>query len=190
MNKLAGKVAIVTGSGEGIGRGIARRFAEEGASVVIAEINPATGQATAKELEKDFGTKAIFVKTDVSVKEDVLAMVDTTVKTFGRVDILVNNAWGGANVQSITRIQHMSDVEMEAAMRLGLLAAFWAMQAVFPHMRRRGGGRNLSVRHAHGLEVGIPAGLLVVGPDRELGILKVVELALVEEVAYRLYGLV
>ncbi len=151
MNQLTGKVAIITGAGEGIGRGIARRFAAEGAAVVIAEINPATGQATAREIEKDFHTKALFVMTDVSVKEDVLAMVDTTVKTFGRVDILVNNAWGGPAVTSIARLQHMADVEMEAAMRLGLLAAFWAMQAVFPHMRRNGGGRIISICSLNGI---------------------------------------
>ncbi len=151
MGRLSSKVAIVTGSGEGIGRGIARRFASEGAKVVIAEINPETGQATAQEIEKDFSTQALFIKTDVSVKDEVLAMVDATVKTFGRVDILVNNAWGGKSVQTIGRVQHMSDVEMQAAMQLGLMAAFWAMQAVFPHMRRVGGGRIISICSLNGV---------------------------------------
>lgn len=95
MNRLLDKVAIITGAGEGIGKGVARKFAAEGASVVVAEFNDETGTGTAAELESDFGVRALFVRTDVRTKEDVLAMVDATMQKFGRADILVNNAWGG-----------------------------------------------------------------------------------------------
>ncbi len=83
MNRLSDKVAIITGAGGGIGRGIARRFASEGAAVVIADINAEMGQRTAAEISKDFGTKAMSVTTDVSNKESILEMVDTTIKSFG-----------------------------------------------------------------------------------------------------------
>jgi NAD(P)-dependent dehydrogenase (short-subunit alcohol dehydrogenase family) len=148
MNRLLDKVAIVTGAGQGIGRGIARRFASEGAAVVIAEINAETGQRTAKEIKSDFGTKALFVRTDVSKKEDVMAMVDAAVKTFGRVDILVNNAWSQTDY---SRLEHKTDTDMEGALRVALFAAFWAMQAVFPHMRRNGGGRIISICSLNGV---------------------------------------
>ncbi|MCX6000351.1 MAG: SDR family NAD(P)-dependent oxidoreductase [Chloroflexi bacterium] len=148
MDRLLNKVAIVTGAGQGIGRGIARRFASEGAKVVVAEINAETGQRTVKEIESDFGRKVLFVRTDVSSKESVLAMVDTTVKTLGTVDILVNNAWSQTDY---SRLEHKTDHDMEQALQVALFGAFWAMQAVFPHMRRNGGGRIISICSLNGV---------------------------------------
>ena len=93
--RLAGRVAVVTGSGEGIGRSIAQRFAEEGANILVAEINPELGEAAAAELGAI--TEARFVRTDVGSKADTQAMVAAAVDAWGRLDILVNNAWGAAN---------------------------------------------------------------------------------------------
>ena len=89
--RLENKIAIVTGAGSGIGRAIARRFAKEGACVVIAEIRPETGKKVEKEIRKS-GRKALFVETDVSKSKSVEHMVDKTIQEFGTVDILVNNA--------------------------------------------------------------------------------------------------
>jgi len=89
--KLEGKVAIVTGAGQGIGKGIALKLAQEGADVVIADLNMETAEATAREIE-GLGRKALAIKTDVSDSNQIKNMVDQTLAKFGTVDILVNNA--------------------------------------------------------------------------------------------------
>ena len=89
--KLEGRSALVTGAGSGIGRAIARLFAAEGASVLVAELNEETGAAAAREIE-DAGGRARFLRTDSGREEDVKAAIAATVEAFGRLDILVNNA--------------------------------------------------------------------------------------------------
>lgn len=148
MDRLLGKVAIITGAGQGVGKGIARRFASEGASVVIAEINSDTGRKTAQELRSDFGAKVEFIQTDVSEKGSVTAMIDASVTTYGRLDILVNNAYV---IGRISRLEHKPDGHMDRAVRVGLYGPFWAMQAVFPHMCRNGGGRIISICSLNGV---------------------------------------
>ncbi len=150
MKRLQEKVAIITGAGEGIGRGVARRFAAEGASVAVAEFNEETGQRTAAELEKNFGVKALFVHADITLKHDVLSMVDSTIKHFGRVDILVNNAWGRAG-GGMSRLEYKTDDEMNQALNVGFMGVFWAMQAVFPHMKASGWGRIITMCSLNGI---------------------------------------
>src|SRR5689334_2138397 len=91
MNRLQGKVAIVTGGGSGIGRATAELFAEEGAAVVIAEREVRAGHDTAEGIVQR-GGRAHFVATDVADEASVRRMVEETVRTFGKVDVLVNNA--------------------------------------------------------------------------------------------------
>ena len=147
MGRLEQKVAIVTGAGQGIGRGIARRFAAEGAAVVVAERDAASGAAVAEELH-GLGARAELIATDVSDKAQVLAMVERTVAAFGRVDVLVNNAWGGG---SFCRLEHKTDANLQDALNVALFGAFWAMQAVFPHMRDQGGGRIITLCSLNGV---------------------------------------
>ncbi len=89
--KLAGKAALSTGAGSGIGRTIARLFAAEGAAVLVAELNEEAGQAAVSEIE-DAGGRASFLRTDVSREEDVKAAIAATVDGWGQLDLLVNNA--------------------------------------------------------------------------------------------------
>ena len=89
--RLEGKVAIVTGAGQGIGKAIALRLAQDGANIAVVDINPDTANATAREIE-GLGRKAIAIKTDVSNREQVNEMAEQTVRDLGTIDILVNNA--------------------------------------------------------------------------------------------------
>jgi len=147
MGKLDGRVAIVTGAGAGIGRGIARRFAREGAKLTVAEIDPETGPRTVSEIES-LGGEALCVPTDVGRKEQVEAMVARTVARFGRVDVLVNNAWSGG---ALVRAEWMDDATLQRAFEVGTLGAFQAMQACFPHMKAQGWGRIVNLCSLNGV---------------------------------------
>jgi NAD(P)-dependent dehydrogenase (short-subunit alcohol dehydrogenase family) len=148
VKRLDGRVAVVTGAGRGIGRGVVRRLAEEGAAVVVAELDAESGARCAQELQSGLGAKVLFLRTDVARKEDVMAMVERAVAVFGSIDILVNNAWGGGTTE---RLEKKSDSMMEHGFRVGMMSAFWAMQAAFPHMRARGWGRIVNVCSLNGV---------------------------------------
>lgn len=90
MNRMKDKVAVITGSGAGMGEGIARLFADEGASVVISGRDEEKGQAVAADIARQ-GSPAIFHRADVSIEADCRALIDQTVDHFGRIDVLVNN---------------------------------------------------------------------------------------------------
>jgi NAD(P)-dependent dehydrogenase (short-subunit alcohol dehydrogenase family) len=148
LDRLKDRVAIITGAGDGIGHAMARRFAAEGAKVLVAELNEETGAAVAGELPREFGTEARFVRTDVGVKADNHAMVDAALESWGTVDILVNNAWGGGR---IGRVEYKTDELMEHGLRVGFLGPFWAMQAAFPTMKAKGYGRIINICSLNGV---------------------------------------
>ena len=144
MNRLAGKTAIVTGAGRGIGRGIAVAFAREGASVVVASRTKATVDSAVSEIVAEGGT-AIGVACDVGQRDEIFAMVNTAVDAFGAVNILVNNAQGfgkaaqPTSTPQLTPLEDFDEDEWEYTFRTGALATLWGMKAVFPWMKDRGG---------------------------------------------------
>lgn len=153
MGRLQDRVAIITGAGDGIGKGCARRFAAEGAKVLIAEINPDSGKTAADELVGEFGVDAIATVTDVGQKDQVLAMIDTAKERWGTVDILMNNAWGGAG--GLGRVEYKSDNIMGKGMAIGFYGPLWAMQAAFPLMKAQGYGRVINVCSLNGVNAHI-----------------------------------
>ncbi|WP_067798059.1 SDR family NAD(P)-dependent oxidoreductase [Actinomadura formosensis] len=148
MGELAGRVAVVTGAGDGIGRGVARRFAAEGARVLVAELDPDGGARTARELADEFGAEALFVQTDVTDRTQVLGMVAAAVETWGSVDVLVNNAWGAGTV---SRVETKTDDQLARGFAMGYYGPFWAMRAAFPHMKARGWGRVINMCSLNGV---------------------------------------
>ncbi|MEZ4281220.1 MAG: SDR family NAD(P)-dependent oxidoreductase [Myxococcota bacterium] len=146
MGKLTGKVALVTGAGRGIGRGVALELARDGASIVVAELDPETGRRTAGEIEA-LGMRAIAAVVDVQRRDQVDRAVAAAAEAFGTVDILVNNAQ--IQRQQVDFEQTTID-DMEVVLGSGLMGTFHFMQACFPHLRRRG-GKIVNVASAAGL---------------------------------------
>lgn len=129
--RLANKVALVIGSARGIGAGIAERFAEEGARLVLADSLAEAGEITAKKLG------AVFVTTDISRKSDIDMAVSAAVKAYGALDILVQNA----GIFPWTLIENTSIEEWDHVLAVNLRGTFLAAQAALPAMKKRGGGR-------------------------------------------------
>ncbi|UWQ17934.1 SDR family oxidoreductase [Jannaschia sp. M317] len=141
--RLQDKVAIITGAGRGIGAAIARAFAAEGAKVVVAEMDEATGTAVASE------TGGLFCRCNVTSQPDIDRTIHETLDRFGRIDILVNNA--GANV--FHRPHEMPRSEWARCMALDLESC-WAMaEAVLPDMRARRGGAIINIASTHGFKI-------------------------------------
>ncbi|VWC70025.1 MULTISPECIES: SDR family NAD(P)-dependent oxidoreductase [Burkholderia] len=137
---LTGKVAIVTGSARGLGAATARRLAQEGASVVITDINAELAQATAKALQDD-GLAAHCIVGDITREADVQRLVDQTIEHFGGVHILVNNA-GAPRDKYLVK---MSEDDWDFVMNVMLKGAFLAARAVMPHFIEQGWGRLINI---------------------------------------------
>jgi 3-oxoacyl-[acyl-carrier protein] reductase len=139
--RLRNRKAIVTGAGQGIGRSIALRMAQEGADVVVAEMNPDAGARTAREVEA-LGTKGLFVRVDVAYPGQVKEMVGQVLKAWERIDILVNNA-GFDRGGSLLKVR---EEDWDAVLGVHLKGAMNCIQAVAPHMIENGYGKivNLS----------------------------------------------
>jgi NAD(P)-dependent dehydrogenase (short-subunit alcohol dehydrogenase family) len=147
VGRLQDRVAVITGAGEGIGAAMARRFATEGARIVVAELDESRGTSIVDELTGG-GAEAVFLRTDVRRKEDNEAMVQTAIDRWGTVDILVNNAWGGGK---ISRVELKTDELIEHGLAVGFRGPLWAMQAVFPTMKANGYGRVINICSLNGV---------------------------------------
>ena len=142
---LEGKVAVVTGGASGIGRAIAQAMSEAGAHLVIADLAPEAAETAAAELTKT-GPKAIHVVTNVMKSEDVRRMVDETVKAFGRLDIMVNNA----GLQHVSPITEFPEERWDTMIGVILTGSFLCTKYALPHMIRNKWGRVINMGSTQG----------------------------------------
>ena len=149
--RLKGKVALITGGAAGIGKATAERFAEEGATVVICDVNEELGQAAAEMLG------ASFCKVDVTDRNAVQEWVDDVVERYGRIDVLVNNAGilrdaTLVKVKDGELVKQMSEADFDLVIAVNLKGVFNCTQAVAPYMIRQGGGVVLNATSVVGLD--------------------------------------
>src|SRR3989441_2791602 len=150
--RVGGKVAIVTGAGSGIGKALATRLAKDGAAVVIADLR--NQDVAAAEIAKATGAKTLGLKVDVSVESNVERMAAETVRAFGRIDILVNNAalFSALELQPFEKIDA---AEWRKVMDVNTLGVFLCCHACVPHMRSGGYGRIINLASGAPLK-GVP----------------------------------
>lgn len=144
--RLKDKVAIITGAGSGIGRGVALMFVKEGAKVMAADWSTDGGEETVK-LIKEQGGEALFLKTDVSSSKDVEKLVKACVDEFGRVDILINNA----GIYRVSALHEMSEKDWDVVLNVNLKSVFLGSKNVIPEMFKQGKGKIINITSIAGL---------------------------------------
>jgi meso-butanediol dehydrogenase/(S,S)-butanediol dehydrogenase/diacetyl reductase len=163
MTRLAGKVALVTGGGTGIGKGIAQRFAAEGMKLAVAGLDRLEGGRTqygardlggyqaARAVAAELGNGAIALEADVTHKDQVARMVQATVDAFGRVDVVVN----AAGVVNAAPIAEITESDWDVTLDVNLKGTFFVTQAAVVQMRRQGGGCIQNIASIAG-KMGVP----------------------------------
>ena len=147
MDRLKNKVAIITGGGSGIGRASCLLFAREGAKVVVADYVAEGGNETARQISAADG-QAVFVQTDVSKSADVQNMIGATIRNYGRIDILFNNA--GIEGPS-TKLANLKEEDWDRVIAIDLTSVYLGIKYVIPEMIKQGGGVILSTASVAGL---------------------------------------
>jgi NAD(P)-dependent dehydrogenase (short-subunit alcohol dehydrogenase family) len=150
MGKLEKKIAVITGAASGIGRAAAIRFAGEGATVVIADLNRDGGDAVVREC-KEQGSHAVFQLADVANEEDISGAINRAVKEFGRLDIIYNNAGLGGALGPLEKI---TAENWDRSFSILLRAVFLGIKHAVPEMRKVGGGSIISTASVAGLRGG------------------------------------
>lgn len=143
---LQSRAAIVTGAASGIGLAIATKFAQEGARVVLSDLRADAAQDAVDELLRS-GLDAMAFAADASVEADIKSLIDVTQRTYGSVDIVVNNA----GMQYVADIEDFPVEKYNQLIQLMLVGPFTAMKYAFPHMKRQGFGRILNIASINGL---------------------------------------
>jgi 3-hydroxybutyrate dehydrogenase len=145
---LKGKTALVTGSTSGIGLGIARALAKEGTNVLLNGFgDKAAIEAERAAVEREFGVKAVYSPADMTKPDEIAAMIATAERTFGSVDVLVNNA----GIQHVAPIEEFPIDKWNAIIAINLSASFHAIRAAVPGMKARKWGRIINTASAHSL---------------------------------------
>jgi 3-hydroxybutyrate dehydrogenase len=148
LSILKDKTAIVTGSTSGIGLACARTFAGAGANIVLNGIGtPSDIEKTRTAIERDFGVKAFYSPANMGEPMEIASMITLAEKTFGSVDVLVNNA----GIQHVAAIEEFPVEKWDAIIAINLSSAFHAIRAAVPGMKRRGWGRIINTASAHSL---------------------------------------
>jgi 3-oxoacyl-[acyl-carrier protein] reductase len=145
--RLAGKIAIVTGAGSGFGEGIAKRFAQEGASVVVADLNHEGAKRVAAEIE-DAGGKAVASRADVTVGTDVAAMVKLALDTYGDLHVVVNNAGYTHTNQPMLDV---SEAEFDRIYAVNVKSLYLSAKHVVPHFRKKRNGVFITIASTAGV---------------------------------------
>lgn len=145
--RLNGKVAIVTGAASGFGEGIAKRFAEEGAAVLLADLDAERGERVTAAIERD-GGRAAFLRSDVTRREDAEAMVARVLELFGRLDVLVNNAGYSHRNQPLMDV---SEEDFDRTYAVNVKAIYLAALAAVPVFRQSGGGAIINTSSTAGI---------------------------------------
>lgn len=143
--RLKGKVAVITGAGSGIGKATAKLFAQEGAKVVVADIDPKMGEVVVREIKGAKG-EATFVRVDVASPADIQRMVQTAVNSYGRLDILFNNA--GVPGESL---EETTEEKWHKVIDTNLTGPFLACKQAIPEMKKQGGGNIINTGSTGGL---------------------------------------
>jgi 3-oxoacyl-[acyl-carrier protein] reductase len=144
--RLEGRVALITGGANGIGKETAFTFAREGAKIVVADFSDAAGQEVVAQL-KEQGTEALFIKVDVSNRQSVDAMVETIMLTYGQIDVLVNNA----GITQDAMLSKMTVDQWQKVIDVNLSGVFHCTQAVLPHMVAQGRGKVINTSSVVGV---------------------------------------
>ncbi|MBL8836042.1 MAG: 3-hydroxybutyrate dehydrogenase [Alphaproteobacteria bacterium] len=170
---LKGKVALVTGSTSGIGLGMARALAAQGADIMLNGFGDAAAiEALRAGLAREFGVRVAYDGADLSKPAEVTRLVAVTEQGLGRVDILINNA----GIQFTAKVEDFPPEKWEAIINLNLSAAFYAIKAALPGMRARNWGRIINTASAHGLVASEEKVAYVAAKHGLLGMTKVVAL--------------
>ena len=170
---LKGKVAVVTGSTSGIGLGIARALAAQGADLMINGFGDAAeNEKERASLASEFKVKVVYNGADLSKPAETKGMIAAAIKELGRVDIVVNNA----GIQYVAPIQDFPDEKWEQIIAINLSAAFYTTKAALPDMKKRNWGRIINIASAHGLVASVEKVGYVSAKHGLVGMTKVVAL--------------
>jgi NAD(P)-dependent dehydrogenase (short-subunit alcohol dehydrogenase family) len=150
MHSVEGRVVIITGAGRGVGQGLALHLGKGGARIVVAEWKPHLLEDTCRML-RDLGVENLGVVCDVQERAQIDAMVEQAVERFGRVDALINNA---QTFRPMAPIADVTEEDLDVFYTSGVKGSLWAMQAVYPHMRRQQFGRIVNFASSMGITGG------------------------------------